>query len=101
MKPDDWTFEGRDSWPPQREGGDPGTRRERGRFSRGGKFLWVLLPLLLLFVAWPAVARFVTEWLWFDSLGFSAVFRTRILTKIALSAGSTILLFLFLVCHAL
>ena len=61
MKPDDWTFEGRDSWPPKREGGDPGTRSPGGRFSRGGRFLWILLPLLLVFVAWPATARFVTE----------------------------------------
>lgn len=96
MNPDDWTFEGRDSWPPQREGGDSGARRPGWRFSKGGRFLWILLPLLLVFVAWPAIARFVTEWLWFDSLGFAAVFRTRILTKIGLSAGSTILLFLFL-----
>ncbi len=98
MKEDDWTFEGRRTWPPFRGNGHEGpSERPIGRFPRRWRLLWTLLPaLLLLFVAWPAFARFYTDWLWFDSLGFSSVFRTRFFTRIAVSAGSTVLLFAFL-----
>ncbi len=98
MKEDDWTFEGRRNWPPFRGNGHEGPpEKPLGRFPRRWRLLWTLLPaFLLLFVAWPAFARFYTEWLWFDSLGFSSVFSTRFFTRIALSAGSTVLLFAFL-----
>ena len=96
MKPDDWTFEGREPWPLPRDGEGGAPRKPFGRFPKGGRFLWILLPILLLFVAWPAFVRLSTEWLWFDSLGFSAAFRTRILTRIALYIGSAVLLFSFL-----
>lgn len=96
MNPDDWTFEGRKPWPVPREGQEEPPRRPFGRFPRGGRLLWILLPLFLALVAWPAFARLATDWLWFDSLGFSAVFRTRILTRAALTLGSSLLLFAFL-----
>jgi len=98
MSEDDWTFEGRKTWPPfQGEGPERPPRKPFGRFPGRKGFLWILLPLLLvLFVAWPAFARFYTDWLWFDSLGFSAVFRTRVLTRIVLFAGSSLFLFAFL-----
>jgi len=98
MNEDGWTFEGRKTWPPFQGEAPEKTPRERsGRiFGRGRRF-WILLPLLLvLFIAWPAFARFYTNWLWFDSLGFSAVFRTRILTRITLFLGSSLLFFAFL-----
>ena len=96
MNPDDWTYEGREQWPLPREGEGKDNSRRHLRLPRGGRFLWLLLPLLLVFVAWPAIARLVTEWLWFDSLGFSSVFTTRITSRIALSLGSSVLLFAFL-----
>ncbi len=97
MKPDDWTYEGRENWPLPREGeGSPPGNPPR-RLRLGGRGLWLILPVLLLFfVAWPTFARLATEWLWFDSLGFSSVFRTRILTRVGLSLASTLILFVFL-----
>ena len=58
--------------------------------------LYSLLVVLLLAVFGSTYAAQVyTDWLWFDSLGFTAVFSTVLLTEMAMLIGSWLLFFLF------
>lgn len=49
--------------------------------------------LVLLVVSARALADFYTDYLWFRSVGFAPVWRTMLLTKIALGAGFALALF--------
>ena len=55
-----------------------------------------LLVVLLLAVFGSSYgAQVYTDWLWFDSLGFSAIFSTVLFTEMAMLFGSWLLFFLF------
>ncbi len=51
------------------------------RVSRGVLILLALAGLLILVAIWP---EFYTEWLWFESVGYLSVFRTRLTAQVAL-----------------
>lgn len=51
------------------------------RARRGVLIVLALLALLILVAAWP---EFYTEWLWFESVGYLSVFRTRLTAQFGL-----------------
>ncbi|MDH4044238.1 MAG: UPF0182 family protein [Gemmatimonadota bacterium] len=56
--------------------------------TTGVPLLLVAIALVLMaFAAIPALAEFLTDWYWFDQLGFATVFTTRLTTKIGLGLG--------------
>ncbi len=63
------------------------------------KSLWIILGLLaLVFVLFPAFARFYTDYLWFDALDLTSVFWTRILPQwllFAVAAAAAFVIFSF------
>ena len=64
------------------------------RRSRAG--LWVLLGLVVLTVAGQAVPLY-TDWLWFQEVGFTTVFTTRLTISgwLFLGLGAAVFVFLF------
>src|ERR1044071_4553904 len=49
------------------------------------RILFVLLLLAaLIFLIWPAVAGFYTDWLWYQELGYQTVFTTKLVTELML-----------------
>jgi hypothetical protein len=80
-------YEDFDSDPPN-QGQLP--RRNLGEFERR-PFRWrtwlIGALIVLLLLVWPTWAGFYTDWLWFNELGFQAVFSTVLTTK--LMAGVT------------
>ena len=76
--------------------GVPSSGQRRG-FSRRARTLLILgiVALIVLIVSLRGIAGFYTDYLWFDSLGFSSVWRRVLLTKFALAGifmGFTFLL---------
>ena len=70
---------------------------QRRRFSRRARTILILgiVALIVLIVSLRGIAGFYTDYLWFDSLGFSSVWRRVLLTKFALAGifmGFTFLL---------
>ena len=70
---------------------------QRRRFSRRARTFLILgiVALIVLIVSLRGIAGFYTDYLWFDSLGFSSVWRRVLLTKFALAGifmGFTFLL---------
>ena len=69
-------------------------RRRKTRSNRGRVMLIVLaVALVLLITSLRGIAGFYTDYLWFDSLGFSGVFRDVLGAKIALALIFTALFF--------
>ncbi len=61
---------------------------------------WLLPALLLvLFVGIPAIARFLTDWLWFGETGYQRVFLTEITTRGWLFSGGLVVAFLVLLLN--
>ncbi len=60
------------------------------RSSRIGIVL-LIAALFLLPVVGPALFSFSTEWLWFDSIGYQAIFRTRLVAQWGLAAAGLLL----------
>src|ERR1700730_2182202 len=71
----------------------PGGRVIPLRRSRAG--LWVLLGLVVLTVAGQAVPLY-TDWLWFQEVGFTTVFSTRLAVSGQLFLGLGLAVFVFL-----
>ncbi len=63
------------------------------------KLLYLFVVLLVLAAILTAVAHFWTEFAWFDSLGFGAVFTRRILTKLGMGIGFGLVALIFLWFH--
>jgi uncharacterized protein len=65
------------------------------------KSLRWLLPALLfaLFVGLPALARFLTDWLWFGETGYRQVFLTELTTRSWLFSGGLVVAFLVLLVN--
>ena len=66
-------------------------------FKRRARTILILgiVALIVLIVSLRGIAGFYTDYLWFDSLGFSSVWRRVLLTKFALAGifmGFTFLL---------
>jgi uncharacterized membrane protein (UPF0182 family) len=62
---------------------------------RALRWILVLLLLLLLFLA-PTLSRWYTDWLWFVELGYTQVFWVPFLTRVAVTVGGGVVLFLLL-----
>lgn len=56
----------------------------------------LLIVLVVLLVAFPTVARWYTEWLWFGEVGYRAVFWTPVVSSWALGAAAALSVFLIL-----
>jgi uncharacterized protein len=75
------------------------TRISRGRARVRRPVAAVLFAVALILVAvagGPALAEFVTDWLWFRQLGYGTVFNTRLMTQLVLGLGVGGIAFLFL-----
>ncbi|MBX3012731.1 MAG: UPF0182 family protein [Caldilineaceae bacterium] len=69
--------------PPRR-----GTGPETASFS-GRRFLWIFLPILL-FLFFGRIISFYADWYWYDSLGYTSVFFTRLWSSFGLFATAAI-----------
>ncbi len=58
------------------------------------RWLWVLIPILL-FMFFNRILGFYTDFIWYDSLGFSTVFTTRIWASLLLFMGGALIFWLF------
>jgi uncharacterized membrane protein (UPF0182 family) len=85
-----------------REGGaPPPPRREEPWEPRPGGsrwILWVLLPLLL-FIFFSRLVGFYTNWIWYDSVGQSQVFVTRLWASFALFLVGALVVWLFVAAN--
>ena len=72
--------------------------RPRSRFSRRARTILVLsiVALIVLIVSLRGIAGFYTDYLWFDSLGFSSVWKRVVLTKVSLALFFMLLTFILL-----
>jgi uncharacterized membrane protein (UPF0182 family) len=69
----------------------------RRRFGVGRRVLFITIGVLLLLVlSLRGIATFWTDYLWFDSVGFSSVWRTLILSRVLLVLVATVVAFLLL-----
>jgi uncharacterized membrane protein (UPF0182 family) len=53
----------------------------------------VLIAVLVLLLAIPALVGLYTDWLWFQELQFERIFTKQLTTQIALFAGAGLLVF--------
>ncbi len=81
----------------------PPRRPSRRRLSGRGRVvvIVVLSVLVALFLAAGGIARFYTDYLWFDALGFAGVFRMVLGAKVALAVIFTGLFFVVLFVNLL
>lgn len=75
--------------PPSRNSGS-----ELPQFN-GRRFLWILLPILLL-IFFGRIISFYTDWYWYDSLGYTSVFFTRLWSSFGLFAAASAAFWLLL-----
>lgn len=59
------------------------------------RWLWFLIPLLLL-IFFGRIISFYADWFWYDSVGFTSVFITRIWSSFGLFAVGALIAWLFL-----
>jgi len=59
------------------------------------RWLWVIIPLLL-FLFFNRFISFFTDLIWYDSLGLTTVFRTRIFASLGLFVAGALVFWLFL-----
>ncbi len=64
--------------------------------SRRVIFPLIMAALFLLLVLVPPLVDFLTEWLWFDSVGFGDVFRTRLAARWGFTAAGLVLSLIWL-----
>ena len=87
-------LQGGGEWvPPDSSGGE--VRRGNPR-----RILWFLIPLLI-FLFFNQVIGFLTDWSWYDSVGLTSVFRTRILARFVLFAVGALLFWVILAANVL
>jgi len=77
---------------------DAAHARRRRRLSRRGRVavVVVLLALVVLFFSLRGIARFYTDYLWFDSLGFTSVWSELLASRVLLGVIFTGLFFVLL-----
>ncbi len=83
--------QGRGDPPP----GDPLPPRSPSPQGNPRRLLWVLIPLLI-FISFNRILAFYTDYMWYDSLGLTSVFSTRIWAASGLFAVSAVSFWLFL-----
>jgi uncharacterized membrane protein (UPF0182 family) len=84
----------------QSEGGwvPPDDRPRQSRQANPRRFLWFVIPVLLL-LFFGRIIAFYTDWVWFGSLGMTQVFATRLWAGLALFAAGAGLFWLFLAAN--
>jgi uncharacterized membrane protein (UPF0182 family) len=76
----------------------PGRSAAPRRGGRPSGIIWATGLLLLFWIA-GALRSIYVDWLWYESVGFEGVFRTRITTQVWLFVGSAVLAALTLVAN--
>jgi uncharacterized membrane protein (UPF0182 family) len=71
----------------------PSVERRRRPFRIRGWIIAIAVVLVVLVFSLSSLARFYTDYLWFDSVGFSDVWRELLLAKIAPAAFFTLIFF--------
>ena len=61
---------------------------------------WLLAALVAVFLVYPSVARWYTEWLWFGEVGYRTVFWVPFVSSAAAAAAAAISVFLILYLNA-
>ena len=75
----------------------PKPQKSKGRHSPTRRWLIVIGALVFRFIVATIGKGIYTEWLWFDSLGFSSVYTTILTTRLWLfAAGAFVFLVLLL-----
>ena len=65
--------------------------------TRDGRIqLVILLLVLAAAILWPSAAMFYTDWLWFQELGYPAVFSISLTTRLGLGSSAALLTFVWL-----
>jgi uncharacterized membrane protein (UPF0182 family) len=64
------------------------------------RYLWIVLPLLIL-LFFNRIVSFYADWFWYDSLGYSSVFFTRIWASFGLFGVGALVAFLFFAVNVL
>ncbi len=77
--------------PPDSDAPNGSYQRPQGNPRR---WLWVLIPILL-FMFFNRILGFYTDFIWYDSLGFSTVFTTRIWASLLLFLAGALIFWLF------
>ncbi len=85
---DSWTREWQ-RWFPEDKGGGPISPAKRGWTT--ARVLLLLAGILALFILINIAKGFYTEWLWFDSLGYSSVYATILRTKVLIFFSAAII----------
>jgi len=83
--------------PQPASGGIPPTGRsgvELPQFN-GRRFLWILLPVLIL-LFFGRFLSFYTDWFWYDSLGYTPIFFTRLWSSSGLFLVAALTFWIFL-----
>src|SRR4029079_8912182 len=62
--------------------------------------LWIIGVALLLFPFLPTLTGFITDWMWFNEVGFLGVYRTELIAKFLLFAGGAVVAYLFITINA-
>jgi uncharacterized membrane protein (UPF0182 family) len=71
--------------------------RQGPRSSRGRTLLGVAVAVaVVLILSLRGIARFYTDYLWFDELGFTSVWRGMLASKVVLTVGFTVFFFVLL-----
>ncbi len=82
---------------PDQPSGDLGQTKQRGSSNRGRTLLAVSLVLVvILALSMRAIATFWTDFLWFDQLDLSSVWRRLLSAKVTLGAATTLVFFVLL-----
>ncbi|MHB8732464.1 MAG: UPF0182 family membrane protein [bacterium] len=61
---------------------------------------WLLAALVAVFLVYPSVARWYTEWLWFGEVGYRTVFWVPFVSSAAVAAAAAMSVFLILYLNA-
>jgi len=87
----------------QGDGGEqPPLRRPTGDLPQfnGRRFLWILLPILF-FLFFSRILGFYADWFWYDSVGYTSVFFTRIWSSFGLFVAAAVAFWLLLAVNVL
>ncbi|HET7420426.1 MAG TPA: UPF0182 family protein [Candidatus Dormibacteraeota bacterium] len=83
---------------------DPGAPGREIRFPRVPRRFWVAVALfvlaVLIFIATSPIVAFITEFQWYDALGYKDVYQTRVWLEWSITIASFALAFVYLAVNA-
>src|SRR5215510_14969055 len=74
--------------------------RGRGGLTRNQLFAIVAIALVVLIVLVPAISLRLSDWLWYDEIGFERVFLTKVIAQWTLGLLSGVIAFVVLYANA-